>query len=99
MTTIQPNFTALSADRQSLVGCYNLASARAYASGRLPERVTTASEATIKVQAFVAPSGQFYVQHGNQRMDVANAGTARHYVKHGVPVSVMLSASLSSLNK
>ena len=97
MTTIQPNFTALSADRLTIVGCHNQASARAYASGRLPSYTTPSDISMVKVQAFVSPSGQFYVQHGNQRMDVANVGTARHYVKHGVPVSVMLSASLSPL--
>ena len=90
---------ALSHDRSAVVACHNLASARAYASGRLPERITAPRQTTVKVQAFVSPSGQYYVQHGNQRMDVSNAGSARHYVKHGVPVSVMLSASLSSLNQ
>jgi len=97
MITIKPNFTAIPPSRQSIVGCHNLASARAYASGRLPNRVSADTETTLKVTAFVSPSGQYYVQHGNQRMDVANAASARHYVKHGVPVSVMLSASLSPL--
>jgi len=99
MTTIQPNFTALSSDRQSLVGCYNLSSARAYASGRLPNKVTEKPVTTVSVQAFVSPTGQYYVMHGNQRMDVANAQTARHYVKNGVAVSTMVAASLSTLNQ
>jgi hypothetical protein len=97
MTTIQPNFTALSADRLSIVGCYNLASARSYASGRLPSYTTPRNVTTVKVQAYVSPTGQYYVMHGNQRMDVANAGTARHYQSNGVPVRVMLSATISRL--
>ena len=99
MTTISPNFVALSSDRQSFVGCHNLASARAYASGRLPNKVETRNETTVSVKAYVSPSGQYYVQHGNQRLDVANAATARHYVKHGVAISVLLSACLSTLNQ
>ena len=99
MTTIQPNFIALSADRQSLVGCHNLSSARAYASGRLPNKVVADDVTTVSVTAFVSPTGQYYVMHGNQRMDVANASTARYYVKNGVAVSTMLTASLSTLNQ
>ena len=99
MTTIQPNFTALSSDRLSLVGCHNLSSARAYASGRLPNKVETRNETTVSVTAYVSPTGQYYVMHGNQRMDVANASTARHYVKNGVAVSTMVAASLSTLNQ
>lgn len=81
------------------VVCANLQSALAYRGGRVPVRNTEASETTVSVRAFVSPSGQYYVMHGNQRMDVANAQTARHYVKNGVPLSVMLSASLSTLNQ
>jgi len=99
MTTIQPNFVALSSDRQSLVGCHNLASALAYSTGRLPNKVETETEATVSVTAYVSPTGQYYVMHGNQRMDVANAATARHYVKNGVAVSTMIAASLSTLNQ
>lgn len=99
MTTIQPNFTALSADRSSLVGCHNLASARAYASGRLPNKVETDPVVRLNVQAFVSPRGQYYVQHGNQRMDVANAATARHYVKNGVPVATLLEAWQEGWNR
>ena len=99
MTTIQPNFTALSFDRSSIVGCHNLSSARAYASGRLPNKTAVQPVATVTVTAYVSPTGQYYVMHGNQRMDVANAQTARHYVKNGVAVSTMLAASLSTLNQ
>ena len=99
MTTIQPNFFAVTPDRLRVVGCHNLASARAYASGRLPNKVTNDDATTVSVTAYVSPTGQYYVMHGNQRMDVANASTARHYVKHGVAISTMLSASLSSLNQ
>ena len=81
------------------VVCANLQSALAYRDGRVPVGNTEASETTVSVRAFVSPSGQYYVMHGNQRMDVANAQTARHYVKNGVPLSVMLSASLSTLNQ
>ena len=99
MTTIQPNFTALSSDRLSIVGCHNLASALAYSTGRLPNKVEARNETTVSVTAYVSPTGQYYVMHGNQRMDVANASTARHYVKHGVAISTMLAACLSSLNQ
>ncbi len=97
MTTIQPNFTALTSDRQSIVGCHNLSSALAYSTGRLPNKVSEKPATTVSVQAFVSPTGQYYVMHGNQRMDVANASTARHYVKHGVAVSTMIAASLEGL--
>ena len=96
---VSPNFIALSSDRQSVVRCHNLASAVAYSTGRLPNKVETETETTVSVQAFVSPTGQYYVQHGNQRMDVANASTARHYVRNGVAVSVLLSASLAQLNQ
>ena len=99
MTTIQPNFTALSSDRSSLVGCHNLSSARAYASGRLPNKVDTVPVVRLKVQAFVSPTGQYYVTHGNQRLDVANASTARYYVRHGVPVATLLEAWQENWNR
>ena len=79
--------------------CANLQSALAYRSGRLPEKNDAIEVSTVSVTAFVSPSGQYYVMHGNQRMDVANAQTARYYVKNGVPVSTMLAASLSTLNQ
>ncbi len=92
MTTISPNFIAVTPDRSAVVPCHNLASARAYATGRLPEKVATQPEVRLNVQAFVSPSGQYYVQHGNQRLDVANVQTARYYVKNGVPVATLLEA-------
>jgi len=98
-TPISPNFTALRHDRSEIVGCHNLASALAIAEGRAPNKVAPDAETTVKVQAFVSPTGQYYVQHGNQRMNVANASTARYYVKNGVAVSTMLAASLSTLNQ
>ena len=79
------------------ITCSNLQSAIAYRSGRLPEKNNVVEASTVSVTAYVSPTGQYYVMHGNQRMDVANASTARHYVKHGVPVSTMLSASLQQL--
>ena len=99
MTTIQPNFIALSSDRQSLVGCHNLSTARAYATGRLPNKVSEKPVTTVSVQAFVSPTGQYYVMHGNQRMDVANAATARHYVKNGVDTELATEALLSNLSR
>jgi len=99
MTTIQPNFIALSSDRSAVVGCHNLSSALAYSTGRLPNKVAADDVTTVSVKAYVSPTGQYYVMHGNQRMDVANASTARHYVKHGVAISTMLAACLSSLNQ
>jgi len=77
--------------------CSNLQSARAYRSGRVPMKNLQPVETRVNVNAFVSPSGQYYVQHGNQRMDVANAQTARHYAKNGVAISVMLAASLEGL--
>ena len=81
------------------VVCANLQSARANRSGRTPELTTTEKSSNLSVQAYVSPRGQYYVMHGNQRMDVANASTARYYVKNGVPVSTMLAASLAPLSK
>ena len=99
MTTIQPNFVALTPCRSQLVGCHNQSSANAYATGRLPTKDNTRQTVVVDVTAYVSPTGQYYVMHGNQRMDVANAQTALYYVKNGVPVSVMLAASLSTLNQ
>ena len=79
------------------VTCSNLQSALAYRSGRVPEKNNVAEVSTVSVRAFVSPTGQYYVMHGNQRMDVANAQTARYYVKNGVPVSTMINASLQQL--
>ena len=89
MTTIQPNFLALSSDRQTIIGCHNLSSARAYASGRVPELRPYKGETRVKVTAYVSPTGQYYVMHGNVRIDCHNAATARYYVKNGVGVSTL----------
>lgn len=96
-----PTIYAVRADRSEIVACSNLASARAYAEGRAPALTvdTTKPVATVSVTAWVSPTGQYYVMHGNQRMDVANAATARNYVRNGVAVSTMLAASLSQLSK
>ena len=99
MTTIQPNFVALTPCRTQLVGCHNHSSAVAYATGRLPAKDNAQQPVTVSVTAFVSPTGQYYVMHGNQRMDVANASTARHYVRNGVPVTTMIAASLEQLNQ
>ena len=86
--TIQPNYTVISADRQSLIGCYNQASANAYSSQRLPSKVSPQPITTVACVAYVSPTGQYYVQHGTQRIDVANIATARYYVKHGLSIEV-----------
>ena len=77
--------------------CANIQSARAYRSGRVPVAKAETKCSTVSVTAYVSPTGQYYVMHGNQRMDVANAATARHYVKNGVPLNTMLAASLDGL--
>ena len=94
-----PTFRTVRHDRSEVVDCHNLASARAIAEGRAPSRSDEPLQRTLKVKAFVSPTGQYYVMHGNQRMDVANAQTARHYARNGVAVEVMLEASLSLLNQ
>ena len=94
-----PTWQVVRHDRSAVVQCHNLASARAIAEGRAPNKTTQKPVSTVSVTAYVSPTGQYYVMHGNQRMDVANASTARHYVKHGVAISTMLAASLSSLNQ
>ena len=95
-----PTFRTVRPDRSEVVDCHNLASARAIAEGTAPSKNTKVSKSsTVSVKAYVSPTGQYYVMHGNQRMDVASAQTARHYVKNGVDIGIMLSASLSSLNQ
>ena len=95
-----PTYRTVRPDRSEVVDCANLASARAIAEGTAPSKNTKVSKSsTVSVKAYVSPTGQYYVMHGNQRMDVANAQTARYYVKNGVDIGVMLSASLSSLNQ
>jgi hypothetical protein len=90
---------AVTPDRRSTVKCHNRASAVAYATGRLPSRSAEPVQTRVNVTAFVSPSGQYYVMHGNQRMDVANAQTARYYVKNGVDVNTLLTACLATLNQ
>ena len=94
-----PTFRAVRADRSEVVDCHNLASARAIAEGRAPSRTDEPVQTRVNVTAFVSPTGQYYVMHGNQRMDVANAQTARYYARNGVAIDVMLEASLSTLNQ
>ena len=94
-----PTYRAVRHDRSEVVDCHNLASARAIAEGRAPALTTEPAQTRVNVTAFVSPSGQYYVQHGNQRMDVANAQTARYYVKNGVDVNTLLTASLATLNQ
>ncbi len=92
-----PTIWAVKPDRTDVVACSNLSSARAYADGRAPEKNDTHVEASLKVRAYRSPSGQYYVKHGNQRLDCHNQATARYYVRNGVPTSVMLEATLSDL--
>ena len=94
-----PTFRTVRHDRSEVVDCANLASARAIAEGRAPSRNDEQVETRVSVKAFVSPTGQYYVMHGNQRMDVANAQTARYYVKNGVDVNTLLTASLATLNQ
>ena len=94
-----PTYRAVRHDRSEIVDCANLASARAIAEGRAPALTTEPAQTRVNVTAFVSPTGQYYVMHGNQRMDVANAQTARYYVKNGVDVNTLLTASLATLNQ
>ena len=102
-TSIPPNFTALRHDRSEIVGCHNLASALAIAEGRAPNKVAKPTSYTYNCKAFVSPLGQFYVNifAGSQvvRMDVANAQTARHYVKNGVDTELAFEAYSSNLSR
>ena len=77
--------------------CANKQSAIAYATGRIPNKVDTQPITTVSCVAYVSPTGQYYVQHGNQRMDVANAATARYYAANGVSIGSLLTASLEGL--
>ena len=97
-----PTFRALRDDRSEVVDCHNLASARAIAEGRAPNKVDETTY-TYKAVPFVSPSGQYYVEihAGSQvvRMDVANAQTARHYAKNGVGCELAHSAYIANLNQ
>jgi len=94
-----PTYWAVRPDRSEVVACANIASARTISEGRAPSHSVEPVQTRVNVTAFVSPSGQYYVMHGNQRMDVANAQTARYYAKNGVDVSTMVAASLSTLNQ
>ena len=93
---------AVRPDRSEIVRCANLASARAIAEGRAPNKVEETTY-TYKAVPFVSPTGQYYVeiQAGMQkvRMDVANAQTARHYARNGVPCDLATDAYLAHLNQ
>jgi len=95
--SITPNFSALRHDRSEVVGCHNLASARAYAEGRSPCKVETVEEKTLPVWAYRSPSGQFYVKTrlSGVRIDCANQATARYYFKNGVSASLVTDALIS----
>ena len=96
-------FRVVLADRSGVVECHNLASARAYASGRAPNKVDEVASSTCPATPYQSPSGQFYVvihtSSRDIRMDVANVGTARHYAKHGVDTGIAGSAYLSSFSQ
>ena len=97
-----PTFRVVRHDRSEVVDCHNLASARAIAEGRAPCLNTEFVDGhfTYKCKAFVSPSGQYYVNifAGSQvvRMDVANAQTARYYVKNGVDTELTFEAYTSN---
>ena len=106
MTTTQSipaNFYAVTPDRSQVVPCHNYSSARAYAEGRAPVGPTDDDTYTYLAQAFVSPSGQYYVEiwAGQQvvRMDVANVQTARYYAKHGVDTRTTLEAYLENCRR
>ncbi len=88
-----PTWQVVTADRRRAVQCHNYQSALAIAEGRAPEKNERQdAEFTYRCQAFVSPSGQYYIEiaAGSQkvRLDVANAQTARHYVKNGVSTTI-----------
>ena len=88
-----PTWQVVTADRSRAVQCHNYQSALAIAEGRAPEKNERQdAEFTYRCQAFVSPSGQYYIEiaAGSQkvRLDVANAQTARHYVKNGVSTTI-----------
>jgi hypothetical protein len=97
-----PTFRALRHDRSEVVECANLASARAIAEGRAPS-LNEETTFTYKAVPFVSPTGQYYVEihAGSQvvRMDVANASTARHYARNGVPCELATDAYIAHLSQ
>ena len=98
-----PTFRVLRHDRSEVVDCHNLASARAIAEGRAPNKVAKPTTYTYKCKAFVSPLGQFYVEIAagsiTVRMDVANAKTALHYVRNGVDTDLAYEAFASNLSR
>ncbi len=104
-TNLTPaNFYALTPDRSAIIPCHNLATARAYAEGRAPNRPADVYEdRPYNARAFVSPSGQYYVEinAGSQvvRMDVANAQTARHYARNGVSPECTADAYFEMINR
>ncbi len=105
MTALDPieQLFAVRHDRSGIEACHNLASARAIAEGRAPNKVDEGASFTYPATPYQSPSGQFYVMiHTSSRdirMDVANVGTARHYAKHGVDTGLAGSAYLSSFSQ
>ena len=97
-----PTFRTVRHDRSEVVDCHNLASARAIAEGRAPNKVEETTF-TYKAVPFVSPTGQYYVEihAGSQvvRMDVANASTARHYARNGVPCELATTAYIANLSQ
>ena len=97
-----PTYRAIRHDRSEIVDCANLASARAIAEGRAPS-LNEETTFTYKAVPFVSPTGQYYVEihAGSQvvRMDVANAQTARHYARNGVPCEVATDAYIAHLSQ
>tara|TARA_A100001201_G_scaffold34255_1_gene36531 strand:+ start:926 stop:1315 length:390 start_codon:yes stop_codon:yes gene_type:complete len=93
---------AVRPDRSEIVRCANMASARAIAEGRAPNKVEETTY-TYKAVPFVSPTGQYYVEihAGSQvvRMDVANAQTARYYARNGVSCDLATTAYLANLNQ
>ncbi len=97
-----PTFRTVRHDRSEVVDCANLASARAIAEGRAPS-LNEETTFTYKAVPFVSPTGQYYVEihAGSQvvRMDVANAQTARHYARNGVPCEVATDAYIAHISQ
>jgi len=58
-----------------------------------------AKETTVPCEAFVSPRGQYYVVALGARIDVANASTARYYVKHGVTIGQAIRATTKELSR
>ena len=97
-----PTFRSVRHDRSEVVDCHNLASARAIAEGRAPNKVDETTF-TYKAVPFVSPTGQYYVEiHAGMqkvRMDVANAQTARHYARNGVSCDLATTAYIANLSQ